>query len=114
MSPLAHISRTSRTPQRQIPLFRPMASVFGPSATDCLIGDYRRARDAVEGFKMLDAEARANLGRANSHNPKWRRKSQADAMSALNRLRAGMRANYRALAVAASALLALGVELGAL
>ncbi len=106
----AQVSRSSRaTPQRQLPLFQAAARVFGPSPTDRLIGDYRRARDAVEGFKHLDAAARAKLGRVNSHNPQWRRQSQSEAMRALNKVRGGMRANYRALDAAKAALLALGV-----
>jgi len=84
--------------------------VFGPSPADLLIGDFRRARDAVEGFKRMDVAARVKLGQVNSHNPKWRRLSQADAMRALNKVRAAMRANHKALDVAKAALLALGVR----
>lgn len=58
----------------------------------------------------MDAAARAKLGEVNTHDPKWRRQSQADGMRALNQIRAAMRANYRALDAAKSALLALGVR----
>ncbi len=103
------ISRSSRSPQRQLPLFQPAARVFGASPADRLIGEFRRARDAVQGWKDLDAAARAKLGQVNRHNAQWRRQSQAEAMRALNKVRAGMRANYRALDAAEAALLALGV-----
>lgn len=109
-TPQAHTSRSSRSPQRQLPLFQAAGVVFGSSATDRLIGDYRRARDAVAGWKRMDAAARAKLGQVNSHDPKWRRQSQADAMRALNQVRAGMRANYRALDAAKAALMVLGVS----
>lgn len=110
MSSQTQISRSSRSPQRQLPLFQAAGLVFGSSATDHLIGDYRCARDAVAGWKRMDAAARAKLGQVNCHDPKWRRQSQADAMRALNKVRAGMRANYKALDAAKAALLALGVQ----
>jgi hypothetical protein len=84
--------------------------VFGSSPIDRLIGDFRRARDAVRGWHDMDAAARAKLGQVNSHDRKWRRQSQADAFRALNKVRAGLRANYRALDAAKAALLALGVS----
>lgn len=105
-----HISRSSHNPQRQLPLLQPVARVFGPSSTDLLIGDYRRARDSVQGWHDLDAVARAKLGQVNRHNAKWLRQSQSEAMRVLNQVRAGMRANYRALNAATVALLALGVS----
>ncbi len=97
-------------PPRQLSLFRNAGLVFAASPTDRLIGDYRCARDAVAGWHTLDAAARAKLGQVNGHDPKWRRQSQSEAMRALNRVRAGMRANYRALDAAKAALLALGVS----
>ncbi len=108
------IQQVSRSPQRQLPLLQPAARVFGASPADRLIGDFRRARDAVRGWHDLDVAARAKLGRVNSHNPQWRRQSQSEAMRALNKVRAGMRANYRALDAAMAALLALGVSATAL
>ena len=58
----------------------------------------------------MDAAARAKLGEVNNHDRQWRRASQADAMRALNKVRAGMRANYKALDAAKAALLTLGVR----
>lgn len=58
----------------------------------------------------MDDAARAKLGQVNSHDPKWRRQSQADAMRGLNQVRTGMRANFRTLDAAKAALLALGVS----
>jgi hypothetical protein len=104
------ISRSNSSSQRQRPLFQAAGVVFHSSPTDRLIGDFRRARDAVAGWKRMDAAARAKLGQVNSHDRQWRRASQADAMCALNKVRAGMRANYQALDAAKAALLALGVR----
>lgn len=99
----------SRSPQRQLPLFQAPSRIFGPSKTDRLIGDYRHARNAVQGWKDMHAAACAKLALANTHDPKWRRQSQRDAFRAINTIRARMRANYRALEAATAALLALGV-----
>lgn len=102
---------SARTPQRQLPLFRSGAAIFGPSKTDHLIGDYRHARNAVQGWKDMHAAACAKLALANTHDSKWRRLSQRDAFRAINAIRTRMRANYRALDAATAALLALGVAL---
>ncbi len=110
MSPQTQASRPSRNPQRQLPLFRAAGLVFGSSPIDHLIGEFRQARNAVQGWHDMDAAARAKLGQVNRHNAKWRRKSQSEAFQALNRVRAGMRANYRALEALKAALLALGVS----
>lgn len=99
----------SRSPQRQLPLFHSPGRIFGPSKADHLIGDYRHARNAVPGWKVMHAAACAKLGQVNSHDPKWRRLSQRDAFRTINAIRAKMRANYRALEAATVALLALGV-----
>lgn len=100
----------SRSPQRQLPLFQSPGRIFGPSKTDHLIGDYRHARNSVQGWKDMHVLACAKLGQVNSHDPKWRRLSQRDAFRTINAIRARMRANYRALETATAALLALGVS----
>ena len=105
---------SSRSPQRQLPLFQAPGRIFGPSKTDHLIGDFRQARDAVQGWQDKHAAACAKLALANTHDPKWRRLSQRDAFRVINAIRARMRANYRALEAASAALLALGVSLGSL
>lgn len=109
----SHQTRFRSSPQRQLPLFQAAGRVFGPSPADLLIGDYRRARDAVRGWHDLDAAARAKLGQANRIPARYRRADQAAAMRQLNQVRAGMRANYRALEAAAAALMALGVAVEA-
>jgi len=106
--------RAVHNPLRSIPLFQSAGRAFGPSPADRLTGAFRVARDAVRGWTELYAAACAKLGRANTHNREWRRKSQAEAFRELNRVRAGMRANYRALDAAMAALLALGVSVAAL
>ena len=111
---MAYSTYQARSPQRQLPLFKAAAHVFGPSKTDHLIGDYRHARNAVQGWKDMHAAACAKLALANTHDPRWRRLSQRDAFRTINAIRAKMRANYRALETASAALLALGVSLGGL
>lgn len=96
---------------RSIPTFRPSAGFFGPSKADHLTGDVRRATDALDGWARMYAEARAKLGQANRKRPEVRRVHQARAMREMNAVRAGMRANFRALASARAGLLALGVTL---
>ena len=103
------IYQPRRSPQRQLPLFKAAGYVFGPSPTDHLIGDYRHARNAVQGWKDMHTAACAKLAIANTHDPKWRRLSQRDAFRTINAIRAKMRANYRALEAATAGLLALGV-----
>ena len=107
---MAYSTHHTRSPQRQLPLFKAVAYVFGPSKTDHLIGDYRHARNDVSGWKQQHAAACAKLAIANTHDPKWRRLSQRDAFRTINAIRAKMRANYRALEAATAALLALGVS----
>lgn len=95
-----------------LPLFQAAAAVFShrSSAADRLVGQYRQARDAVQGWAELDRKACAQIAIANTHNPAWKRKSQAEAFSHLNRVRAARRANYRALDAARDALLALDFD----
>ncbi len=107
---MVYSTHQARSPQRQLPLFKAAAHVFGPSKTDHLIYDYRTARGAVQGWKDIHATACAKLALANTHDPKWRRLSQRDAFRAINQIRAKMRANYRALETATAALQALGVS----
>ena len=94
---------------RSISMFRPAVGFFGPSKADYLIGDMRNARDAVDGWARMYAEARIKLGHANRKRPELRRMHQGIAMRHLNAIRSAMRANLRALAVANAGLLALGV-----
>ena len=107
---MAYTSYAPRSPQRQLPLFQSPDRIFGPSPTDHLIGDYRHARNAVQGWKDMHVAACAKLGQVNGHDPKWRRLSQRDAFRTVNAVRVKMRANYRALEAATAALLALGVS----
>lgn len=58
---------------RAIPIFRPAWMVFGPSATDHLIGDLRRALSSRSGYAEMYAAACAKLGQANRIKPQWRR-----------------------------------------
>ena len=111
---MAYSTHHTRSPQRQLPLLKAAAHVFGPSQTDRQIGDYRHARNAVQGWKASYAAACAKLALANTHDPKWRRLSQRDAFRAINAVAKAMRANYRALDAASAALLALGVSVEAL
>jgi hypothetical protein len=61
---------------RAISTLRPVALVFGPSATDRLIGDLRRALDGRPGYTEMYAAACAKLGQANRTKPQWRRTNQ--------------------------------------
>jgi hypothetical protein len=94
---------------RAIPTFRPAALVFGPSATDRLIGDLRWALDSRVGYAEMYAAACAKLGQANRTKLQWRRANQADALRHLNAVRAAVRANAKAIVAARTALLALGM-----
>jgi len=100
---MAHIN-----PLRAVPTFRTAGRVFGPSALDRAVGDWRQARDQVPGRETRILAARAALGRANRTRPENRRQAQAAAFRTLNAARADLR---RALAVrdaAGAALLAMG------
>lgn len=99
---------------RSISTFRPVWMVFGPSATDCLIGNLRRALDSRPGYAEMYAVARAKLGQANRTKPQWRRANQADALRHINAVRAAIRANAKAIAAARTALLAAGMTLDAI
>ena len=99
---------------RSILTFRPAGMVFGPSATDRLIGDLRRALDSRPGYADMYAAARAKLGQANRTKPQWRRANQADALRHLNVVRAAIRANAKAIAAARTVLLDPGMTLDAI
>ncbi len=105
---------TNTTPARALPLFRPMHAIFGPSVEDRWVGAYRRAAAMVDGWADLDRKACKKIGRANAHNPAWKRQSQSEAFSNLNRIRAQRRANYRTMDEARDALLALGFDIAQL
>jgi len=96
---------------RAISTLRRAALVFGPSATDRLIGDLRRALDGRPGYAEMYAAACAKLGQANRTKPQWHRANQAGALRQINAVRAAMRANAKAIAAARAALLAAGMTL---
>ncbi len=96
---------------RAISTLRPAALVFGPSATDRLIGDLRRALDGRPGYAEMYAAACTKLGQANRTKPQWRRANQAGALRQINAVRAAVRANAKAIAVARVALVAAGMTL---
>ena len=98
---------------RAIPTFRPAGQVFGPSAVDRALGDYRAARDQVPGYDARVLAARVALGRANRTRPENRRQAQSAAFRALNAARAALRRAIAACVVAGAALLALGGALEA-
>ena len=93
---------------RAIPRFGPAHAVFGPSALDHALGDYRKAAGGVPGFDWPLKEARTALGRANRVRPEYRRDRKADALRALNLLRAQRRAAIARSEAAAEAYAALG------
>lgn len=95
-------------PLRAVPTFRTAGRVFGPSALDRAMGDWRQARDEVPGYEARILAARAALGRANRTRPENRRRAQADAFRALNAARADLRRALAARDAAGAALLALG------
>ena len=101
--------RAQTNPLRSIPLIRSASILNRSTPPSRMIGELRNALWVVAGYEKLYAKARADLGRANTHNIAWRRRSQSDAMSALYRARAAMRANLRTIAKLEAALLALAV-----
>ncbi len=96
-------------PLRSISTFTPAGRVFGPSATDRLIGDLRTALDRRDGYCTAYADARAWLSRANRSRTEYRRANQRDAMRAINLARAAIRARAKAVVVARAALVAAGM-----
>ena len=92
---------------RSLPLHRPVAAVFGPSALSRAIGDYRVARDACD-FSVALSRAYAELGRSNRVRPEHRRARRAAAFRAINALRADQRAAWARRDRAEAALLAAG------
>ena len=93
---------------RAIPRFRPAHAVFGPSALDRALGDYRAAASGVPAFDWPLSKARTALGRANRVRPEYRRDRRADALRTINLVRAQRREAIAKRAGAAAALLALG------
>ena len=92
---------------RSTPTLRPASGFFGPSKTDRLVGELRRAGDAMDGWTRMHDDARAKLGQANRKRPAVRRMHQAMALRSLNAVRAGMRANERSITRLQAELLAL-------
>lgn len=101
--------RSEHNPLRSIPMFQTAALFQGPTEADRLVGDLRDALWLVTGLVRAYDAARAGLGRANGHNKAWRRSSQRDAMSALNKARGAMRSNARQIATLQARRLALAV-----
>ena len=77
-------------PGRALPLYRPAASVFGPSPLDVATGAYRAARDACNYEHLLTA-AYAALGRANRTCPENRKQARRTAFQGINAVRARQR-----------------------
>ena len=90
---------------------RTPGQVFGPSALDRALGAYRVAADGVPGFDWPLSQAYAALGRANRVRPEYRRGRRADAMRAINALRAQRRAAVAKRVAAGTAYVALGGKL---
>ena len=93
---------------RAISRFRPAHAVFGPSALDRALGDYRKAAGGVPAFDWPLSEARTALGRANRVRPEYRRDRRADAFRAINSLRAQRRIAIARSDAAAAAYASLG------
>lgn len=87
---------------------RSSGQVFGSSALDRALGDYRVACDGVPGFDWLLSQAYAVLGRANRVRPEYRRGRRAEALRAVNLLRSQRRAAVAKRDQAAAAYAALG------
>jgi len=96
---------------RAIPTFRPAGLVFGPSATDRLVGALREAIGQRDGYCTAYADACAKLAWANRTKAAGRRVNQGIAMRAINVARATIRARIKAVVVARTALLAAGMTL---
>ncbi len=98
---------SSRTPQRQLPLFKSVHAVFGMSVADRLANAIKVAQDARKG--MLDACAAqcAALGRANGLALHYRKAAQRDAFIRINLWRKALRENARKVADMQAELIAL-------
>ena len=96
---------------RAIPTFRPAGLVFGPSATDRLVGVLREAIGQRDGYCTAYADACAKLAWANRTKAAGRRVNQGIAMRAINVARATIRARVKAVVAARAALLATGMTL---
>ncbi len=84
------------------------------TSTDHLVGDYRRARNAMAGYVGLYKGACARIGEINRHKVAWKRLNQQEAFRALNVIRGVMRRNERAFRQASDAPIALGMDLALL
>jgi len=96
-------------PLRSVPAFRVPGLVFGPSATDRLVGALREAIGQRDGYCTAYADACAKLAWANRTKVAGRRVNQGIAMRAINFARATIRARIKAVVVARAALLAAGM-----
>jgi hypothetical protein len=78
-------------PMRQIPLFRTVESVFGPSPMMRAEAELRNAVAEVAGWTEMYAKACAALGTANRFPMTTRRYHQAAALRQINAARSGLR-----------------------
>ena len=86
------------SPQRQLPLFRSAAAVFGMSQADRLANALKIAQDARKGLFNAYAVHCAGLGRANTLPAQYRRAAKRDAFIRINLWRKALRENARKIA----------------
>lgn len=84
------------------------------NSTDHLVGDYRRARNAIAGYTRLYEAACSRIGEVNRHKVAWKLLNLREAFAQLNRVRGAMLRNKRAFRQASDALVALGMDLALL
>ncbi len=94
--------------------FKPAKVLTLSNSTDHLVGDYRRARNAIAGYTRLYEAACSRIGEVNRHKVAWKLLNLREAFGALNRVRSAMIRNERAFRQASDALIALSVDLGLL
>jgi hypothetical protein len=90
-------------PMRQLPLYRTVESVFGPSPRVRAEAELRIATNALAAEQAVHAEERRALGEANRRPMTTRRWWQGQALRALNHRRARIRAARRRLDAARAA-----------
>lgn len=104
---MSYNTHHSRSPQRQLPLFKAAAYVFGPSKADRLASAIKIAQDARKGMFNAYAVHCAALGRANGLPLQYRQEAKRDAFLRINMWRKALRENARKVADMQAELVAL-------
>ena len=104
---MAYSTHHTRTPQRQLPLFKSVGAIFGMSKADRFTSALEIAQSARKGLLTTYAAHCAGLGRANTLPAEYRQAAKRDAFLRINLCRKALRENAYKIAAMQVELLAL-------